>query len=136
MKEKEAGDFKREFSLSRPSFREAVREAARQIEIECFDEADKQFAREICFAIAEIYISRDDWTFYVDGEPVDAFMAREVFRELTAEHVRMVIRNFRKVAKQIQNKRAYLRTALYNAVFEMEADVQNTVARLMKGETS
>lgn len=113
--------------LSRPSFRDAIRHAETQIEIECFDEHEMEQAREICAIIAEVWLMRDDIPIRIAGEQLDSTLVKQVFQEITAAHVRLVIGNFNGVTGLIRNKRAYLRTALYNSVFELEAHYRNLV---------
>lgn len=112
---------------SRPSFRDAIRDAETQIEIECFDECEQQQAREICAIIAEVVLMRPDAPIKIAGELLDCALVKQVFEEITASHVRLVINNFNGVTGLIRNKRAYLRTALYNSVFELEAHYRNLV---------
>lgn len=113
--------------LSRPSFRDMIRHAEGQIEIQSFDEQDLAQAHEICAIMAEISLMRMDIPVRIAGEPLDSTLVKQVFEEITAEHVRLVIRNFNGVTGLIRNKRAYLRTALYNSVFELESHYKNLV---------
>ncbi len=112
---------------SRPSFRDAIRHAEAQIEIQSFDERDLAQAHEICAIMAEISLMRMDIPVRIAGEPLDSTLVKQVFEEITAEHVQLVIRNFNGVTGLIRNKRAYLRTALYNSVFELESHYKNLV---------
>ena len=54
-----------------------------------------------------------------------AFLVQEVFGLLRNEHARIVFDNFQNVSHHIFNKKAYLRTALYNVVFEIESNSIN-----------
>lgn len=110
-----------------PSFREAIEYAEGQIEIQCFDKHEVAQAREICAIIAEVMLMRPDVPIKIAGELLDSTLVKQVFKEISAEHVRLVIRNFNGVTGLIRNKRAYLRTALYNSVFELEAHYRNLV---------
>ncbi len=113
--------------LSRPSFRDEIHHAEKQIEIQCFDDYEIEQAREICAIIAEVRLMRPDIPIKIAGELLDSTLVKQVFDEITASHVRLVIGNFNGVTGLIRNKRAYLRTALYNSVFELEAHYKNLV---------
>ena len=112
----------------RPSFREAFRRAAQQTELRCFEGYPREyFMRELCYIIAEVYIIDPDSKIKIADEILDAYLVQEIFRELTLEHLRLVNDNFKDQTELVKNKRAYLRTALYNSVFEIEAHYTNLV---------
>ena len=113
----------------RPSFREAFRRAASQVELyKCTDIFERDhLLRELCYIIAEVYIIDPDSKVKISDEILDAYLVQEIFRELTLEHLRLVNDNFKDQIELIKNKRAYLRTALYNSVFEIEAHYTNLV---------
>jgi hypothetical protein len=85
-------------------------------------------AEELCLVIAEVLIMNPDSVIRVAGAEMSAFVVQEVYGRLTAEHVELVISNFKQMATTIYNKKAYLRTMLYNSVFEREAHYTNEVA--------
>ena len=112
----------------RTSFREAFRRAASQVELyTCTDIFERDHLRELCYIIAEVYIIDPDSKVKVSDEILDAYLVQEIFRELTLEHLRLVSDNFKDQTELVKNKRAYLRTALYNSVFEIEAHYTNLV---------
>ncbi len=98
--------------------------AEEQAEIECFDVSCRSLAKEICCIIAEvdylaercplneIKIGKEKYTFA---------LVSEVFSQLTHEHIEFVIDKFSKIKYEIKYRKSYLRTALYNSVFEMES---------------
>lgn len=112
--------------LSRPSFREAIAEAEMQIELGAIDHFQNE-ARELCMIMAEVWMMNPSDKIRIQGEIMDAYMVQEVFRELTCEHVKLVLANFHGITYLVQNKKAYLRAALYNSVFEIEAHYANRV---------
>ena len=83
--------------------------------------------RELCYIIAEVYIIDPDSKIKIADEILDAYLVQEIFRELTLQHLELVENNFGDQTELIKNKRAYLRTALYNSVFEFEAHYKNLV---------
>ena len=112
---------------SRLSFREALSKARAQINIDCFSEADKDFANEIIFNIAEVYMLWDSSPVKIAGEQIDGYILKQVFEELHEEHVKLVIDNFSRIDYYVNYKKAYIRTALYNSVFEYTAHFENLV---------
>ena len=118
----------------RPSFREAFRRAAQQTELHLASADERDALRELCYLIAEIYVISDTSPIRIGEELLDGALVREVFEELTMEHLRLVRGNFLKQPTVIRNKRAYLRTALYHSVFELEAHYENVASLAMRGE--
>ena len=118
----------------RPSFREAFRRAVNQTELYLASDEERDALRELCYLIAEIYVIADTSPVRIGEELLDGPLVREVFEELTIEHLRFVRGNFLKQPTMIRNKRAYLRTSLYHAVFELEAHYENVASLAMKGE--
>ncbi len=117
-------------SLSILEVREDVTE---QIEAECFYSDEMPLVNEIALIIAEIYCLPSDLLVKINGNDLFAEMVAEVYRLLTHEHINFVIGNFKKIPYQIKSKKTYLRTALYNSVFEFEADTANFVGILNGG---
>ena len=112
----------------RPTLGEAVSRAERQIEQFAFAAHEMARVREICFIMAEVTLLPKETPVRVAGETIDAGLVGEVFAELRHEHVRMVLDNFRGVTARVRNKKAYLRAALYQSVFEVEAHYANLVS--------
>lgn len=119
----------------RSTFRGAFREAARQTELETFLTGERDFARELCYIIAEAYLMPEGAETKIGEEALPAELVKEVFGELRAEHLRLVMEKFERKTEIVTNKRAYLRTALYNTVFEFEAEYINRVSHDTGGGT-
>ena len=96
-----------------------------QVEYHCF--ADLRFNRidplykELCLIIAEVFVLDQDSLIKINGSNTSVLLVRDVYSQIRNDHVRLVFSNFNNVAQRIINKKAYLRTALYNAVFEIES---------------
>lgn len=117
-------------SSIRPSFREAMRRAERQVEYDIMlgsKMIPSGLAWEVCMIIAEVYLMDPDKPIRISGEWIDGHVVQEVFGELTYEHVVMVIDEFCRLAIDVRNKKAYLRTSLYNSVFSFDAHYTNRV---------
>lgn len=111
----------------RLSFKEAIEKVRGQIDIACFGPTEKEFANEIIMIIAEIFMLRDDSEVKIGGEQLDAYIVKQVLEQVREDHVQLVIENFNKVEYIVNFKKTYIRTALYNAVFEIEAHYMNLV---------
>ena len=102
-----------------------------QVEYNCF--ADRHLNcvnplyKELCLIIAEVFVLDQNSVIKINGSNIPAHLAKEVFSQIRYEHVCLVFDNYRNVKERIFNKRAYIRTALYNAVFEIESHYANDI---------
>lgn len=115
----------------RPSFREAISRAREQVEADTLPKS--AIYDEIYAIIAEVFMMSAEHPIRISGEWLDGYMVKEVFLELTREHVEMVADEFERLTSEIRNTKAYLRTSLYNAVFSLNSHYRNLVNRTMKG---
>lgn len=89
-------------------------------------ESDKPLAHECCLVICEVmHYPRGD--VLIEGESIPREQVCEIFEGLTYEHLQHVCDRYKRVSYEIKRKRQYLRTALYNAAFELEAACVNDV---------
>ncbi len=107
------------------TFSEALQNVREQINIECFDESDKPQVCEILMMIAEVYILPPDAQMQINGQKLPAGMVKEIYAMLHEEHIREVIDKYENAEYQIKFKKTYIRTALYNEVFEHESGFVN-----------
>ena len=111
------------------SIYEMLEKVMRQVEYHCF--ADLRFNRidpfykELCLVIAEVLVLDPLSIIKINGSNMYAHLVQEVYLRLQNDHVRLVFKNFNNVPSRVYNKKAYLRTALYNAVFEIESNSVN-----------
>lgn len=96
-----------------------------KIELENFSIADRAFAAEITLIIAEVMRLPETAEIRIEGNRLSARMVQEVYAMIEKEHVEAVIRAYRNARYEIRHKKTYIRTALYNSVFEMESGVEN-----------
>lgn len=89
-----------------------------QLNFECFDKEYLEQADEICLIIAEIFILPPSATVQISGNKLTAEAVRDVYSRLRHEDVITVMDNFEAATYEIRFKKTYLRTALYNEVFE------------------
>ena len=83
------------------------------------------FYKELCLIIAEVLVLDPDSSVKINGSVMCARLVQEIYSQLNNDHVSLVYENFHNVSTRVYNKKAYLRTALYNAVFELRANSVN-----------
>ena len=91
-------------------------------------EEKMQLVCALCRTMAEVYTMADGRLIRVDGEEIEAETVKAIFKQLTGAHLDKVISAIR-MEKDPERKKAklnrrYFRAALYNAVFELEAQEQ------------
>lgn len=107
---------------TRLSFKDAQRKAAAQLEYpRCYSTFEADELRELVMIIAEVYLLPSEKPIRISGEWIDGFVVKEVFEELRGDHLRHVYEEYvhRDPSTPIMNKKAYLRTMLYNSVFSV-----------------
>lgn len=114
------------------SIRELVGQIKDQVDYDCFPKEDKPQVEEICLTVAEVYRLPPDAPVQVAGEKILAATVQEVYGMLTHEHVADVIANMANIGYEIRSIKTYRRTALYNAVFELEGRITNQVNKILK----
>lgn len=108
---------------------EVLKKVMRQVDYQCL--ADIKFNRidplykELCLIIAEVFLLNSESIIKINGSFVNAQLLKEVYSNLQSEHLKLVFENFHSVSGHVYNKKAYLRTALYNAFFELESTCVN-----------
>lgn len=104
----------------RPSFREVIASVRARVEMDCFAEDAAPQAGELCLIIAEVLMLNPDNEIRIGGVMLSVEMVQEVYGQIGHEHIELVVGNFNRISYEVKNKKSYLRTALYNAVFEIE----------------
>ena len=112
----------------RPSVMQVLEEVREQINWRLLfarSETVRPLAEEVAKIITEVYLMTDDIRIQIDGEWVDAGLVREIYRQLTGDHICRVLDNYRQARTVIRRPRQYLRTCLYNVVFEAALAEEN-----------
>jgi len=113
------------------SFSAALARVMRQVEYHCFADIRTRhidpFYKELCLIISEVLVMNPQSVIKINGTGMPSGLVQEVYALIRCDHVRFVFENFQMVSCQVFNKKAYLRTALYNAVFELESHYINVV---------
>lgn len=86
-------------------------------------------AEELCKVMAEVYMMSSTSQIRISGEMLDGYMAKSVFAEITADHVRAVAEEYAATRCAVKNPKAYLRTVLYNSVFSLNSKGYSDKAR-------
>ena len=81
--------------------------------------------------IAEVKKLPDDAAVRIAGNDLPAEMVALIFDRIEHGHVIEVMRHYQEATYEIKHTKTYLRTALYNSVFEMEARIDNEVRKDM-----
>jgi hypothetical protein len=107
----------------RLSFKEAITKAEDQIG---FHEYSRQHScygilHDMCRAMAEVYMMSQTTKIKINGEELEAGMVAEVLEQVTQEMAEIRADELRETIADVTNLKAYLRSALYNKVFEYEA---------------
>ncbi len=107
------------------SFLENLKAVKEQTEFATVPYSDRSAFAELCIIIAEAVSLPDNSVICIEGQDYPSPIIKEIYSMLTREHLELVAENFRKAPYKINHKKTYLRTALYNSVFELEAHYDN-----------
>ena len=118
----------------RPSFDEVLEQVKEQISIDCVPLTTLLQAEELAAIIAEVLRLRPEDKLRVDGVMHPAADVQAVYAKLENEHVLHVIETYNEIPYPIKSPKMYLRTALYNAVFELNNAGANIFAATGGGE--
>lgn len=118
----------------RPSFDEVLEKVKEQISIDCVPFATLLQAEELAAIITEVLRLRPEDKLRVDGVLHTAADVQAVYAKLENEHVLHVIETYNEIPYPIKSPKMYLRTALYNAVFELNNAGANLYAATGGGE--
>lgn len=115
------------------SLSEMLQVVKSNLEFDCFDEEYLQQAEEICLIIAEIFVLPPTASVRINGNELTAETVKEVYSMLTYEDIITVMDNFETATYEIRFKKTYLRTALYNEVFERSSREINGIRKDLPG---
>lgn len=110
------------------SFDEAYERTRVQIDMECFPVDMLVQATEVAGIIAQVYTLPKNGVIKVAGYLRKVEDVQAVFRKLTNEHVVYVIEEFNEIPYRVRYKTAYIRSALFNSVFELTSAENNRYA--------
>jgi hypothetical protein len=122
-------DLKNKNSDTGGTIASAVRQVMEQVEYHCFEDPVSSLTdplyRELCLVMAEVSLLDPDAYIKINADNIRVHLVQEVYRNLQHDHVYLVFSNLNNVASRIYNKKAYVRTALYNSFFELESHYTN-----------
>ena len=107
----------------RLNFREAITKAEDQIGFWEYSRQNSCYGilHDMCRAMAEVYMMSPTTKIKVNGEELEAGMVADVLEQVTQEMAEERAEELRETIAGVTNIKAYLRSALYNKVFEFEA---------------
>ena len=112
-----------------PSIASTLDRVMRQVEYHCFADYRTRLIdplyKELCLIISEVFVLNPEAAIKVNGSFMPIRLVQEVYGQLRNDHIRLVFDNFQEVSCRVYNKKAYLRTALYNILFELESHFIN-----------
>ncbi len=108
-------------------FNEVLKNVKSQIEFKDFNVHIRDAAEHICLIITEVMKLPPNACIRIGGNHLTAETVQAIYQRLTHEHIELVIENFKRATYEIYHKKTYLRTALYNSVFEIDAHFTNAV---------
>ena len=115
------------------SFSQMLDEVKNQVELSCLDGEERGVGEELCLIIAEIYRLPGNIEVRIGGADLPCELVAEIYSRLTANHFYAVIEKFLRAEYPIKRRKAYLRTALYNQVFEQESGEANEFRSTFSG---
>ena len=95
--------------------------------IEAAPERERLY-REIVRIIADAFMRSPERPVIIDGEEIRFGYLQEIYRELEPENISDVADALERYPREIRYKKAFLRTALFNARLEAETGVTNLFA--------
>ena len=116
----------------RMSFKEAITKAEDQIG---FYEYSRQHTcygilHDMCRVMAEVYMMSPTSVIRINGEDLEAGMVAQVLEEVTQEMAEERAEELRETLHEVTCLKAYLRSALYNKVFEFETAQAKVAAQV------
>lgn len=109
------------------TFYEVFADVKERIEFDCFPRTARDNAEDICLIVTEVLKLPPDALVRIAGNNLPAEMVQAIYHRLAHEHIELVMENFGRATYEIKHKKTYLRTALYNSVFEINAHYENAV---------
>jgi len=108
-----------------PSIMDTLEKVMAQVEYHCFADLNSGFIDrlywELCLIISEVLVLQPYSFIKINGSVISVHLVQEVYSNLHCEHLRLAFDNLCNVTSPIRNKKAYLRTVLYNVFFEIES---------------
>lgn len=105
----------------RQSYDSNIDEVMKRIGFESLPEKEKYFDiyNSLVFYIADAELVPPDKSVRIGGRWIASDDVRQMFAQLTGEHVAFVAQHFSRSTDFIHSPRCYLQTALFNAIADM-----------------
>ena len=109
------------------TFDELLSEVLEMIEFFAVEDCEKNEVRCLAMMIAEVIKLPPDAAVKIAGSNIPAEMVSEIYMQIRNEHIQHVIGNYHQATYYIKHTKTYLRTALYNSVFEIDLRIENQI---------
>lgn len=106
-------------------FLEALETAKEQVDAFAFEKEEEPLVETLCRNMATIYQMPKDTLVSINGQKMTAEQVSAIYQLIRQENIEHIICTFSKVDYGIKHTASYLRTALYNSVFESSAYWEN-----------
>lgn len=90
-------------------------------------EENEKMLETMCKIITEVRRKPPQGYILIDREAVEVSEIQDVYGQIGAQELVYVLEQFKKADYEIKFVKSWLRTALYNSVFEAEARMENDV---------
>lgn len=98
------------------------------LENECKDrKLNKSLIPAVAGALHEVLNTGKDRKIFINGSSISSETVKEVYKSLTWQELIYVINNYSHVTHKITNQMSYIKTMLYRAKYQLDADVINQV---------
>lgn len=101
-----------------------------QVEADAFESEDTDMVEILCRNIATVYQLPPGQLITIGGEKKSAEQVQAVFSLIKHENIEHIITTFQEINYKVTHISSYLRTALYNSVFESSAFWENRINQI------
>lgn len=108
-------------------FLETLEKVKTQVEAYAFELEDAEMVETLCRNIATVYQLPKGQLITIGGEKKSAEQVQAIYSLIKHENIEHVITTFGEINYKVKHITTYLRTALYNSVFESSAFWENRI---------
>lgn len=98
-----------------------------QVEAHAFESEDAEMVETLCRNMATVFQLPKGQLITIGGEKKSAEQVQAIYSLIKHENIEHIITSFQEIKYNVKHITTYLRTALYNSVFESSAFWENRV---------
>lgn len=98
-----------------------------QVEADAFESEDAEMVETLCRNMATVFQLPKGQLITIGGEKKSAEQVQAIYSLIKHENIEHIITSFQEIKYKVKHITTYLRTALYNSVFESSAFWENRV---------